>query len=68
MKLAFSFFFFFFCYIKYSLIEQFKMALEMRDLDKKQSGDFQEGTVTFDAYSGKYQMANQTKMIYSLVH
>lgn len=27
------------------------MALEMRDLDKKQSGDFQEGPITFDAYS-----------------
>jgi hypothetical protein len=35
------------------------MALEMRDLDKKQSGDFQEGPVTFDAYSGKYQYTNQ---------
>jgi hypothetical protein len=35
------------------------MALEMRDLDKKQSGDFQEGPVTFDAYSGKYQYTNK---------
>lgn len=29
------------------------MSMEMTDLDKKGNGDFSEGPVVFDAYSGK---------------
>lgn len=28
------------------------MSVEMMDMDKKREGDFREGSVTFDAYSG----------------